>query len=140
MVIEVTNRAVSENKTDIKPNQGTAPAKYEPHEPTDGTVFLDTVAIVNPNQRQVLHVVKHFEECDSGENIRDAVVAVPPKRDARDKKREFHRILPRSGDPHSNVICNPKSRHRHRRKEEGLLKSVDPNRRNKRQTASVKPF
>ena len=69
MVIEVTNRAISENKTDIKPNQGTAPAKYEPHEPTDGTVFLDAVAIVNPNQRQVLHVVKHFEQRNPNEDI-----------------------------------------------------------------------
>src|SRR5205807_10294538 len=96
--IQVTNRAISKNETNIKSNQRSAATENKTHEATDRAVFLDSVAIVNPNQRQVLDVVKHFEQRDPGENIRDAVVAIPPKRDARDKKRQFYRILPRSGD------------------------------------------
>src|SRR5438477_4523472 len=118
MVIEITNRAVSENKTDIKPNQRTTPAKYKPHEPTDGTVFFQPVAIVNPNQRQVLHVVKHFEQRNPGKNIRHAIVTVPPKSDAGDKKREFDRILPRSADPRPDVVRYPKNRRRNRYEEQ----------------------
>src|SRR5437867_11525451 len=102
--IEITDRAVGKNQPDIKPDQRPAPAKNKTHESADGAVFLDAVPVVNPNDREVLHVVKNFEERDAGENIGDAVVAIPPERDAGKKERDLHRILSTTRDPHPNKV------------------------------------
>src|SRR4029453_11489062 len=80
--IQITDRAVSEHESNVQPHQPSAAAKDETHEAADRTIFLHAVAIVNPNDREVLHVVKNFEERDTGENVGDAVIAIPPKRDA----------------------------------------------------------
>ena len=82
--VEITERAVGENKTDVQPHQRTAPPKNKTHEPTDGAVLFHPVAIVNPDQGKVLHVMKNFEQRDAGENIGNAVIAVPPKAERGD--------------------------------------------------------
>src|ERR1700687_2809039 len=82
--IQVSDRTVSKDQSDIEPDQGSAATENESHEAADRAVLLHPVAIVNPNQGQVLDVVKDFEQRDARQNICDAVVAVPPKRKARD--------------------------------------------------------
>src|SRR6266446_4981209 len=59
--IEIAEGTVGKNKSDVQPNQRTAPSKNKPHEPADRAVFFYTAAIVNPDQREVLNIVKHFE-------------------------------------------------------------------------------
>jgi len=72
--IQVTDGTVSQRPIDIEPNQGSAATENESHEPTDRAVFLDPVTVVNPNQRQVLHIVEDFEQGDAGENVRYALL------------------------------------------------------------------
>src|SRR5215510_1870746 len=69
MRIDEGKRAVGENESDIKSNQRSAPSEDEPHKSANVPVFLDTVAIVNPDERQVLHVVENFEQRDPDENV-----------------------------------------------------------------------
>src|SRR4029077_12139131 len=82
MRIDEGKRAVGKDEADIKANQRAAPSEHESHESANVAVFLDAVAIVDPDERQVLHVVKHFEQRNTDENVCDKVIAVPPKRDA----------------------------------------------------------
>ena len=84
MRVEIRKRAVGENQADIEPNQRAAPPKYKAHEAADVAVLLHTIAVVNPDQREVLHVVKNFEQRNAHQNVRDQIIAVPPKRYARD--------------------------------------------------------
>src|SRR2546423_9840137 len=112
MMIEITNRAVGKNETHIEPNKRTTAPKHETHETADRTVFLDAVPIINPDDRQVLRIVKDLEQCDAGKNVRDAVVTVPPKHDARCEECELDRIMPSAGDPHSDIIRYPQNGHR----------------------------
>src|SRR5256885_9619099 len=92
MRIEVGDRAIGENQTKIKPDKGAAATKNKTHKSADAFVFFDPIAIVNPNQREVLHVVKDFEKGDADEKIGDAVIAIPPKADAGNQERELDRI------------------------------------------------
>src|SRR5580765_3081799 len=69
MRIDEGNRAVGKDEADIKANQRAAPSEHESHESTNVAVFLDAVAIVNPDERQVLHVVKHLEQRDPDEDV-----------------------------------------------------------------------
>ena len=52
-------------------------------------VLLHSIAIVNPDEREVLDVMEDFEERDSGENVCDAVIAEPPKTDAVTSNASF---------------------------------------------------
>ena len=69
MRIDKGKRAIGEDEADIKPNQRAAPSEHESHEPADVAVFLDTIAIVDPDERQVLHVVKNFKQRDADEDV-----------------------------------------------------------------------
>ena len=138
--IQIADRAISHDQPDIESDQRSAPAKDETHESADGTVFLHPVPIVDPNNRKVLRVVKNLEERDAGQNIRDAVIAIPPKRDAAGKQRQLHRILARPGHPHSNVISQPKQGHGHGRDQQTSLQKVNPDRRNKGKPAPIQSF
>src|SRR5438105_10963587 len=104
MRLVITMRTISEEQPDIKTHQGAATAEHESHETADGSVALDSLAIVNPDQRQVLHVVKHFKQRDAHEHAGHDVIAIPPKRNARDEKHEFHRARPFPAAPHPNKI------------------------------------
>ena len=85
MRIDVRHWAIGEDQPDIQPDQWAAPSKNETHEPADVAVFLDAIAIVDPDEREVLHVVENFEQRNANKNVCHEVVAVPPKRDARDQ-------------------------------------------------------
>src|SRR5262249_52478621 len=60
IVIDECQRAISEDKAYIQADQRPAPSKHKPHESADVAVLLHAIAIVDPDQRQVLHVVKDF--------------------------------------------------------------------------------
>ena len=69
MRIDVRDRAVGENEAHIETNQRTAPSEHKSHKPANVAVFLDTVAVVDPNERQVLHVMEDFEQGDAHEDV-----------------------------------------------------------------------
>ena len=82
MRIKITERAIGEDQPDIEPDERAAPSKDEAHESADVAILLHTIAVVYPDEREVLHVVEDFEQCDTYKNIRDEIIAVPPKGDA----------------------------------------------------------
>ena len=50
MGIEVTDRAIGKNQTDIEANERAAPAKDKTHESADVAILLHTIAVVDPDQ------------------------------------------------------------------------------------------
>src|SRR5262245_41480071 len=101
VLLENPQRAISEDKADIDADQGTAAAENKLHKAANRAVFFHAVAIVNPDEGEVLDIVKDLEECDARENVGDDVVAIPPKRNARCKERQLDRIGSLSDPPHS---------------------------------------
>ena len=68
-VAKKRERAIGEDEADVDADQGTAAAKNKPHEAAHRPVLFHTVAIVDPDERKVLHVVENFEERNPGENV-----------------------------------------------------------------------
>src|SRR5207248_2901657 len=89
--LEIAQRPVGENQAHVKTNQRATAPEHETHKPADRAVCLDPFPIVNPNQREVLDIVKYFEQCDADENACHDVVAVPPKGNAGDEKHQLDR-------------------------------------------------
>src|SRR5438309_791513 len=110
--VKITERAVGENKTDVQPHERTAPPKNKTHESADAPVFFNPVAIVNPDERKILHIVKNFEQRDAGKNVDDTVIAIPPEADARDDQRQLHWIGTLSLRPHSREVDQEQNRNR----------------------------
>src|SRR5947208_15188463 len=54
--IEIGERAVGENEPDVEPDQGTAAPENKPHESADAAVFFNPVAVINPDERKILHM------------------------------------------------------------------------------------
>src|ERR1043166_847262 len=84
------DRSIGEDKPDIHADERSASPKHETHEASDAFVALHAGAVINPDDGQVLDVVKHLEKCDAHKNVLDAVVAVPPKNNAAEKQGELH--------------------------------------------------
>ena len=104
--LEITERAVGENQPNVKTNQRATAPEEKAHKTPNRTVFLDPVAIIDPNQGKVLDIVKYFEQCNTDENACHDVVAVPPKRNARDEKHELYRMGSLPADPHPDKISH----------------------------------
>src|SRR4029079_5463015 len=121
----------------IKANQRAAPTEHESHEPANVAVFLDAVAIVDPDQRQVLHVVKHFEQRNPNEDVRDKIIAVPPKRDTGHQQSKFYRIWPMPRNPCPNKMGGEQNRHKNGCAENYVLAEVYNRRRNERSATQV---
>src|SRR5580704_12578179 len=85
MGIEITERAISKDQTDIEADERAAPAKDKAHESANVAILFHTIAVVDPDEREVLHVMKNLEQRDADKNIRNEIIAVPPKRDAGDE-------------------------------------------------------
>src|SRR5947207_9458350 len=85
-----SDRSVGQHQTYINSDQRTAASKDKPHEPTDALISFHAAAIINPDNRQVLDIVKHLKQCDAYENVLNTVIAIPPKGDAADEKRHLH--------------------------------------------------
>src|SRR6516162_6633503 len=60
--IDEGKRTVGKDQANIKADERPAAAENETHEATDRSIFLNPTAIVNPDNREVLHIVKHLEE------------------------------------------------------------------------------
>src|SRR5947208_15810977 len=84
--IEIGERAVGKNAAEIKSNQRAAAAENKAHESADVMIFFDTGAIINPDQRKVLHVVKELEQGNRDETSINAVVAVTTGDDLGDQQ------------------------------------------------------
>ena len=59
--IEIAKGTVGKNQPDVETDQRTASSKNKAHKTADGTVLLHAAAIVNPDDREVLHVVIDLE-------------------------------------------------------------------------------
>src|SRR6266576_5811441 len=79
MRIKIRERTIGENQAEVEPHQRAAPSKHEAHESADVAVFLHAVAIVDPDEREVLHVVENFEQRNANKNVCHQIVAVPTK-------------------------------------------------------------
>ena len=73
-------------------------------------VFLNPIAVVDPDQREVLHVVKNFEQRNSDENVCYEVIALRPKRDARNQQSYLNGIRPFSDYPKPTEMRDKQAR------------------------------
>src|SRR5450759_3029246 len=137
MRIEIRKRAIGENEADIESDQRAAPSKHKAHESADVAVFLDAVAIIDPHEREVLHVVENFEQRNADQNVRDQIIAVPPKRYAGDQQSYFHGVRPVTYKPHPAKMENKEDRNGDRREKNQLLTMVHHGCRDKRPAAHV---
>ena len=110
------------------------------HEPANRAVGLDPFAIINPNQREILDVVKDFEQRNADQNARHDVIAVPPERYARDQEHQLHWTWSLSANPRPDVICKKQSRNCDRHRQQPLLRSVEECRRDERSTGRIIGF
>ena len=86
-----TQSTIGEHQAYINADQRATAPEHETHKPADGSVALDAFTIINPNEREVLHIVEHFEQGDTDENAGYDVIAVPPKGNTRNKKHQLYR-------------------------------------------------
>src|SRR6266496_4298146 len=124
MRIEIRERAIGENQADIEPHQRAAASKHKAHESADVAVFFHAVAIVDPDQREVLHVVENFVQRKANKNVCHQIVAVPPKRDAGDQQSYLHGIRPFAYDPHAAEMDEKEDRNCNGRPQNKLLAVV----------------
>src|SRR6266403_5063156 len=85
-----TQPTVGEHQANINAYQRATPPENKTHKPTDRAIALYPFTIVNPDKREVLHIVEYFEQCDADKNARYDIVAVPPKGNARDEKDQLY--------------------------------------------------
>src|SRR2546423_9128552 len=83
------DRAVGQNQADIYTDERAATPENETHEPADALIAFDSGAIIDPDNREILHVVENFKERNPDEDVLHAVIAVPPKSDTADQQRDF---------------------------------------------------
>src|SRR6266700_407680 len=110
MGIEISKRAVSENQADVQSDERAASSENKTLESADSAVLLHAVAIVDPDEREILHVVEDFEERNANKNVRDAVIAVPPKGNGRHQQRRLYRVRPLAQVPHPAKMQDEKDR------------------------------
>src|SRR5262249_1746286 len=122
---------------DIEPDERAASSKHETHESADVAVLLHPVSVVDPDKREVLHVVKDFEQRNTYKNIGDEVIAVPPKRDAGNKQSHLHRVGPLPYDPHPPKMDEKQNRNCDGREKNQLLTDMNCRRRDKRSATHV---
>ena len=84
--LEIAERPVGKDQADVNSNQRATASEHKTHKPADRAVRLNPFTIIDPNQREVLDIVKHFEQCNANQNACHDVVAVPPKRNAGDRE------------------------------------------------------
>ena len=121
MGIEITERAISKDQPDIKPDERAAPSKDKAHESANVAILFHSIAVVDPDEREVLHVVEDFEQRDADKNVRDEVIAVPPKRDAGDEQSNLHGVGSLAYDPQPTEMQQKEDRDRDGREKEQLL-------------------
>ena len=56
-----TQPTVGEHQAYVHSHQRATPPEHKAHETTDRFIALDAFPIINPDQREVLHIVKYFE-------------------------------------------------------------------------------
>src|SRR5215469_11996414 len=78
MGIEKTERAVGKDQAYIEAYKRAATSKHEAHESADVAVLFDAVPVVDPDKREVLHVVENLKQRNADENVRDEIIAIPP--------------------------------------------------------------
>src|ERR1044072_3168456 len=121
MRIEITDRAISKDQANIEAHQRAAPSEHEAHESADVAILLHPIPVVDPDKREVLHVMENFKQRNADQDICDKVIAVPPKRDARNKQSQLHSIGPVHEDPHPCEVQYKKDRNYDGRQKNQLL-------------------
>ena len=136
--VKVGERAVGKYQTEIKTDERPAASKNKTHKSADAFVFLDPVAIVNPNQGEVLHVVENLKQRDANEQIRNYVITIPPEADARDQQCEFYWIRSLGMFPTPDKITKEKGRSRDGEKKQSALCDLKHPRLNEGPATGVK--
>src|SRR5439155_25467429 len=90
----------------------------------------DSVTIVNPNEGEVLDIMKDFEQSNARQNIGDAIIAIPPEADARDEQSELNWIGTFSLYPHPGEVHQEKDRNSDRSQQHGPLHAAQQRGRN----------
>ena len=121
MGIEIRERAIGENQADVQSNERAAPPKDKAHESADVAILLHPIAVVDPDEREVLHVVEDLEQRDADKNVRDEIIAVPPKGDAGNEQSKLHGVRSLPYDPQATEMQQKKDRDRDGRKKNQLL-------------------
>src|ERR1051326_3727338 len=65
----------------------------------DALIPFHPASIVNPDDCEVLHIVKDLKECYPDKDVLDAVIAIPPKRNAADQQSHLDRACSSVGAP-----------------------------------------
>ncbi|NJL28875.1 MAG: hypothetical protein HC897_13775 [Thermoanaerobaculia bacterium] len=87
----VGERAVGEHQPHVKPGQRTAAAEEEAQQATQPLRRLDPLAIEQPDDREVLHVVEDLEQRHADQDVLDHHAAVPPEAKAGGHQQELDR-------------------------------------------------
>src|SRR5688572_25486313 len=76
--VDEAKRPVGHDQANINADERATAPEDEPHEATDARIPLDACPIIDPDNREVLHIVEHLKKRDAYEDILDAVITVPP--------------------------------------------------------------
>src|SRR4029077_20288653 len=135
-----TQPTVGEHQAYINAYECATAPEHETHKPTDRAVALHSFTIINPNEREVLHIVEHFEQCNADENACHNVIAVPPKGNARNKKHDFYRTRSLPLNPHPNKIHEEHTGNCQGERQQSLLCCPEQIGRNKRSSRRIITF
>jgi hypothetical protein len=106
-----TKRSIRHYQADINADERPTPPENEAHKSTDARVALDPGPIIDPDNREVLHIMKHLEKRDAHEDVLDAVIAVPPEADTGNQQRQFDWTEATARPPVAPLT--PQEHHRH---------------------------
>src|SRR4029077_4946859 len=81
----ITECPVGEDQAHVKADQRATAPEYETDKPADRAVCLNPFTIINPNQREILHIVKYFEHRNAHGKAPHDVVALLAKTNARNE-------------------------------------------------------
>src|SRR5262249_10823002 len=73
---------VGKHHANVQADHGPASPEQKPHERTNLTSLVHTLAIVDPDNGEVLHVVKYFEQSNADYNVGDSYHCIPPEAEA----------------------------------------------------------
>ena len=81
--------------------------------------------------------MEDLEQRNADKNVRDEIIAVPPKDDAGDEQGKLHRVRSLAYDPQSTEMQQKEDRDRDSRKKNQLLAVLNKRRRNERSATHV---
>src|SRR5437868_13683458 len=81
--------------------------------------------------------MEDLEQCNADKNVRDEIIAVPPKGDAGDEQGKLHGVRSLAYDPQATEMQQKEDRDRDGRKKNQLLDVLNKRRRDERSATHV---